>query len=423
MSNPHQTHQLSAIAIHNLKTPGAYLDGGGLYLLVTDTGSKRWVLRMQVNGKRRELGLGPLAKVPLKNARERAAEMRAQLFSGLDPVAERKRARTPAKVVVAPTFETCAHEVHRLRKAHMRNAKRRVQWIRQLETYAFPTVGTKPINEVTTADCMAILSPIWPVKRETARRIRQRLHNILDWARASGHRTGDNPVDLIGEALPKRRKRVRHFAALPYVEVAAFIAALRAGNADLMSKLAFEFLILTAARTGEVRFARRTELDLPRALWTIPAYDEATNRGMKMEREHIVPLSPRAVAIVEQALALYPKGDLIFPDRASGQAMSENRFLIARDALGYGTRCTPHGFRSSFRDWAAEETSFPAEVADMALAHAIKDEAEAAYRRGMLLAKRRDLMLAWADYIRPPTEIGAQSNNPTAKPAGVDRRD
>ena len=265
----------------------------------------------------------------------------------------------------------------------------------------FPTFGDKPIDQITTADVLSVLTPIWGMKPETARRIRQRLHKILDWARAAGHRSGDNPVDLVGEALPKQKRSKRHFNALPYGEVTTFVRDLRAGRADIMTKLAFEFLILTVARTKEVRFARWDEIDEQMKLWKIPGENEETGRGMKMGREHMVPLTQRMVAILKEARSIAPASMLIFPDVPSRRAMSENRFLVARDGLGYAKRCTPHGFRSSFRDWVSEETDFQSEVAEMALAHVIKSEVEAAYRRGKLLAKRRELMDAWAAYVEP----------------------
>ena len=386
-------NRLTSLAVQKLTEPGWHADGGGLYLEITASGRKRWALRITSRGKTRDFGLGPLHKVSLKDAREAAANYRSKIQQGLDPTEDKK-----PTMAAAPSLLACAHDVHRLRQAHQRNGKHVRQWMSQLEHYIPTQVAEKPINMITTADVMTVLSPIWGEKQETARRIRQRLKVILDWARASGFRTGDNPVDLIGEALPRQRRTKRHHAALPYPQVGAFITALRNGHADRMSKLAFEFLILTAARTSEVRFARRDEIDLTSQLWTIPGDNEVTKRRMKSGREHIVPLTPRMVEILKEAMKLVPVSDLVFPDRESGQPMSENRFLIARDALGYAKRCTPHGFRSSFRDWVAEETHFSSEVAEMALAHVVKSAVEAAYRRGDLLAKRRELMLAWERY-------------------------
>jgi integrase len=236
--------------------------------------------------------------------------------------------------------------------------------------------------------------------------VRQRISTVLEWARAAGFRSGDNPVALIGEALPRQKKTERHHAALPYPEVSAFIEKLRDGQVAPVTKLAFEFLILTAVRTTEARKARWDEVDWQAKTWTIPGNDAATGRRMKTEREHVVPLSVRCLQILEQARGLSKDHALIFPDSDSGRVMPENRFLVARDALGYDKdRCTPHGFRSSFRDWAAEETNISSEVVEMALAHAIPNKIEAAYRRGNLLAKRFALMEAWAAFACPAATV------------------
>ena len=245
-----------------------------------------------------------------------------------------------------------------------------------------------------------MLSPIWTTKPETARRVRQRIGVVLDWARAAGFRTADNPMPLIDDALPKLKRKERHHAALPYDQVHAFITELRAGQSAPVTKFAFEFLILTAARSTDVRNALWTEIDPIEKLWTIPGEDARTGRRMKSGRDHAVPLSNRCIEILTEARKL-SDSSRIFPDAGTGAALSENRFLNARDSLGYSKEeCSPHGFRSSFRDWAAEETNFPSEVVEMALAHTIKSKVEAAYRRGQLLTKRRELMAAWANYVR-----------------------
>ena len=386
-------HRLSALAVKNGKATGWYGDGGGLYLEVDGHG-RRWVLRIAVNGRRRDLGLGPTHKVSLAQAREQAAEYRSMAYRGLDPK-EAKRAKRKAAVVV-PTFEKAATEVHRARMKGWSNGKHVDQWINTLRDHAFPLLGAKPVNEVGTPEVLQVLTPIWLAKPETARRVRQRLKTVLEWARAAGHRSGDNPVDLIGEALPKSSKaNVEHHAALPFAEVAKFVAALRAGQSEPVTKLAFELLILTACRTIEIRRAKWEQIDWEAKTWTLPA------EAMKARREHVVPLSARALEILRAAKAIAGEatGGLIFPENQWGRPLSENRFLNARVAIGYGERCTPHGFRSSFRDWEAETTHFPSEVVEMALAHTIKSKAEAAYRRGDLLAKRRELMDAWAAYV------------------------
>jgi integrase len=369
---------------------GWYGDGGGLYLEVDGHG-RRWVLRLSIAGRRRDFGLGSLHKVTLSQARERAAEYRALAYQGIDPVASKPKIR---KVPAVPTFEQAANEVHRARAKGWSNGKHVDQWINTLRDHAFPMIGSRPVNTIGTPDILKVLTPIWIAKPETARRVRQRLKTVLEWARAAGHRSGDNPVDLIGEALPRNTaKRIEHHPALPFDQVAGFVRELRAGQSEEVTKRAFEFLILTAARTIEVRRARWREIDWDNKLWKRPA------ESMKARREHAVPLSPRAMEILAEAKRANGGAEdgLIFNEGT--RPLSESRFLNARAALGYRDRCTPHGFRSSFRDWAAETTQFSNEVVEMALAHTIKSKAEAAYRRGDLLAKRRLLMDAWAEFV------------------------
>jgi len=407
--DPQGIHRLSAAAVKYITAPGWHADGGGLYLEVEPSGRKRWAMRLTVNGKRRDFGLGPIHKVSLAEARERAVEYRSKAYRGIDPVADKRRAKAEARLR-APTFEEAARKVHERRRAMWSNGKHVDQWINTLRDHVFPIIGANPVDQIGTADVLDVLSPIWTSKPETARRVRQRLAVVLDWARAAGHRSGDNPVALIGDALPRHRQDPQHHPALPYAEVSRFIAQLRASNAEPISKLAFEFLILTAARTSEVRKARWSEINIEARTWTISGNDHV-GRRMKSGREHVVPLSLRCLAILELAQQLAEGSELIFPDTRSRRPMSENRFLVARDAIGYASdRCTPHGFRSSFRDWAAEETNFPAEVAEMALAHTTKSKVEAAYQRGPLLAKPAELMQAWAAYVCP---AGVDSNLPT----------
>lgn len=402
--NSQGIHRLSAAAIKHISESGWHGDGGGLFLEVDRNGRKRWAMRLTINGKRRDFGLGPIHKVSLAEARERAAEYRSKAHRGIDPSANRRVvAPSPASL----TFQEAAYRVYDQRRLEWRNGKHVEQWINSLCDYAFPFIGSTPVNEIATPEILQVLAPIWSSKPETARRVKQRLAIILDWARAAGHRSGDNPTRLLNDALPKHSRADRHHPALPYVEVPDFIAKLRLGNAESITKLAFEFLILTATRTADVRSARWDELDRNVATWTIPGQDAATGRRMKSGRDHVVPLSRRCVGILAEA-KVGSASEFIFPDIHTGRIMSENRFLVVRDGLGYdkGT-CTPHGFRSSFRDWAAEETGFPPEVAEMALAHAIKNKVEAAYRRGHLLAKRRELMAAWAEFCTPATKCSS----------------
>jgi integrase len=330
--------------------------------------------------------------VSLLEARARAAEYRSKAYRGIDPVADKCRPQEQPRRDIL-TFEQASRKVHEQRRSTWSNGKHVDQWINTLFDHVFPIIGSKYVNEIGTPDILNVLSPIWTTKPETARRVKQRIATVLDWARVAGHRSGDNPAELIGDALPRHKREQQHHAALPYSEVPQFIGKLRAGTSEPITKLAFEFLILTAVRTTEVRKAQWVEVDVSARIWTIPG------RHMKAGRAHVVPLSDRCLAILAHAKRLNPDQQSIFPDAHPGRTMSENRFLVARDALGYSKeQCTPHGFRSSFRDWAAEETTFPAEVAEMALAHTIKNKVEAAYRRGHLLAKRAELMEAWAAY-------------------------
>ena len=396
-------HRLSVAAIKYIKAPGWHADGGGLYLEVDPGGGKRWALRLTVNGRRRDFGIGSLHKVSLQQARETAARYRTLAYQGVDPIADKQRSKRTS----APSFEDVTRKVHAERRGSWSNGRHADQWLNTLRDYAFPLIGSTPVDDIGTPHILKVLTPIWNEKPETARRVRQRLAVVLDWARASGHRSGDNPVNLIGDALPRHKKNDDHLAALPYDQVPKFIALLRAGGAEAMTKLAFEFLILTAARTKEVQGARWVEIDLTGNMWTIPGADEH-GRRMKTGRTHVVPLSPRCIEILNAAKQIAPETDLVFPDATTGRTMLQARFRNARDALGTTRQvCTPHGFRSSFRDWAAEETPFPSEVVEMALAHSIKSKVEAAYRRGQLLVKRRDLMNAWAMYATTSSVVPA----------------
>jgi integrase len=382
----HPDRVLTAVQVRQTKVPGRHADGNGLYLLVEPSGAKRWVLRTIVHGRRRDIGLGSARLVSLAEAREKANLYRKTARAGGDPIAERRKAH-----VLMPTFEQSARLVHAHHSGAWRNPKHAAQWINTLGQYVFPVFGRRRLDQIDSADVLKALSPIWLSKPETARRVRQRIRAVFDWAKAAGHRTGDNPVDGIGRALPRHTDRGRHFAAMPYTEVPKFLRALRESGMDETTKLAFEFLILTAARTGEVLGARWDEVNLGSALWTIPA------ARTKTRREHRVPLAPRAVEIVRRAREVSAGSDFLFPGRSVHKPLSNMVFLKALERMKLDV--TAHGFRSAFRDWAAERTSFPNEVAEMALAHTIKDKAEAAYRRGDLLEKRRALMKTWCDYV------------------------
>lgn len=386
MAGRHPDRALTAVKVRQVTEAGRYADGNGLYLVVDPSGAKRWLSRIVVQGRRRDIGLGSARLIGLAEARERALAMRKVARDGGDPLAERLTQR-PA----VPTFAEAVERVHMEQAPSWKNPKHAAQWVTTLRTYANPHLGTKPVDQVETPDVLRALSPIWLSKPETARRVRQRIRTVLDWAQASGYRTGENPVAGVTRGLPRQANSKEHHAALPFAAVRGFITALRASNEGKIVKLAFEFLIHTASRTSEVLNATWTEIDEAEALWIIPA------ARMKAGREHRVPLTTATLAILEQARALANDGPFIFPGRGADKPLSNMALLMALRRLKVET--TAHGFRSSFRDWAAETTNIPREVAEMALAHTRENRVEAAYRRGDLLAKRRELMTLWSSYV------------------------
>lgn len=382
----HPDKALTSVRINALKDPGRHADGNGLYLVIEPSGAKRWLLRTVVQGRRRDIGLGGLSLVTLAEARAKALEFRKIARDGGDPLAERRQAQA-----VVPTFSEAAEQVHADHSASWKNPKHRDQWISTLRTYAFPHVGERPVNTLATPDVLRVLSPIWLSRPETARRVRQRMGTVLDWAKAAGYRTGDNPVEGVTRGLPRQTEREQHHAALPYAEVPGFVARLRSSDQGMIAQLAFEFLILTAARTAEVLGAVWSEIDENQALWTIPG------ERMKAGREHRVPLGSRAMDVLREAKLLAAGSSYVFPGRSTTKPMSNMVFLMSLRRMNMSI--TAHGFRSAFRDWAAETVNIPREVAEMALAHAVENRVEAAYRRGDLLAKRRELMELWSKFI------------------------
>lgn len=320
----------------------------------------------------------------LAEARDAASAIRKQLSQGVDPIAERKKARE-----VIPTFRTAAAQVHAEHKAGWKNGKHQAQWLTTLENYAFPALGDRLVSEIEGPAIRDVLANIWLSKPETARRVRQRIGTVLDWSYAKGYRLTEAPMRSLSKGLPRQPKKDGHFAAMSFAEVPQFVVALRERTSA--GRLALEALILTAARSGEIRGASWSELDLDRCLWTIPA------ERMKMARPHIVPLATQALAVFHRAEAIRsPSSDLVFPGLKSKRPLSDMTLLkVVRD-MSAGV--TVHGFRSAFRDWVAEETSYPGEVAEAALAHAISNKVEAAYRRTDFLEKRRSLMREWATF-------------------------
>jgi integrase len=400
-----RTGKLTALKADKVKAPGYYGDGGGLFLQVSKYGSKSWVFRFKANGRLREMGLGSLDTYSLAEARERARACRKLRDEGKDPIEERNAVRLAAKLDAAKamTFEQCAERYIAAHRAGWRNGKHRDQWSSTLATYVNPIFGALPVRAIDTAIVMKAVEPIWNEKPETASRVRGRIESILDWAAARGFRGGENPARWRGHLdhlLPKKTKirRVEHHAALAYPEIGAFMAELR--EQEGVGARALEFAISTAARTGEVIAAQWYEFDLAERLWTVPA------ERMKAGKEHRVPLSDAALAIIEE-LARVRHGDFVFPGGRADRPISNMAMTMTLRRMGRGD-LTVHGFRSTFRDWAADRTGFPAEVAEMALAHTISDKVEAAYRRGDLFQKRRQLMDAWVRFCTTAPAAGSR---------------
>ena len=396
-------NKLTPQSVRATAKPGRYSDGGGLYLAVRAGGSKQWIYLFRWRGKLTEMGLGGVLGVDLKEARRLAGEAREAVARGVNPLTARQASGA------IPTFGEAADAYVAVMARQWSNEKHRAQWSTTLTTDA-AKLRPVAVDQVTTEDVLGVLQPIWTVKPETASRLRGRIENVLDAAKAKGHRKGENPARWRGHLdhlLPKRQKLTRgHHAALPYGKVPAFVASLR--EREAMAALALEFLILTAARSGEVREAKWNEVDLKAKVWTVPA------ARMKAKREHRVPLSDRAAEILATVQVLSEgKADATIFQGADGGPLSINAFraLLLRMDLK-GSEVTPHGFRSSFRDWAGEVSSFPREVAEAALAHVVGDATERAYRRGDALEKRRELMVAWAQYCenRPAGKVVAFRN-------------
>jgi integrase len=395
--------RLSAVKVQALRTPGYYADGGNLYFRVADGGSRGWIFRFAIRGRTRDMGLGAYPDVTLAKARDLAADCRRMVAIGLDPIEARKekRAVDHLKAARSITFDQCSAAYIAAHETGWRNAKHRQQWTNTLKAYVSPVVGKLPVQAVDTGLVLKALEPIWRSKPETASRLRGRIEAILDWAKVREFRSGENPARWRGHLdhlLPAKSKvrQVKHHAALPYGQIGAFMAGLRDQPGG--AARAFEFLILSATRSGETLGAIWNEFDLAARLWTIPA------GRMKAGREHRVPLSAAALAVIEGVREVR-QGDFVFPGARQGRPLSEMALLMLLRRMGFG-HITVHGFRSAFRDWAAERTNFPREVAEMAFAHAIEDKVEAAYRRGDLLEKRRRLMSAWAEFCSKPSGAG-----------------
>jgi len=408
-----QEKRLSALAVTKVVKPGMYADGLGLYLRVGPTGAKSWVFRYRVGNGRRDMGLGPLHTVTLADARVKAAECRRQRLDNSDPLQVRDAALLAAKLedAKAMTFQNCAEAYISAHASGWRNAKHADQWRNTLASYAYPVFVDFPVQAIDTALIMKVLEPIWATKTETASRLRGRIECVLDWATVREFRRGENPARWRGHLenlLPKRQKvqKVEHHSALPYSEIGDFMTTLR--TQEGAAARAFEFLILTATRTSETIGATWGEVDFDAKVWTIPA------SRIKAGKEHRVPLSPAALSILER-MKNSGSGNHIFPGGQANTGLSNMAMLKLLERIGRSD-LTVHGFRSTFRDWVSERTSFPREVAEMALAHAISDKVEAAYRRGDLFEKRRKLMEAWYAYcntapIQSDKAVAIQGSN------------
>lgn len=386
--------ELGALEVGRLNSPGLHSVGGvaGLALQVTDRGARSWILRAMVGGKRRDMGLGGYPDVTLAGAKEKAREKRDQIDNGIDPIGVRraKKSALAAAVAGAMTFSDAASAYIAAMESGWKNAKHGQQWRNTLETYAYPVIGKVFVGSIEKEHILKILSPIWTTKTETASRLRGRIESVLDWATVSGYRKGENPARWRGHldvllAAPNKVRAVEHHAALDWREVGSFMAGLR--EREGIAARMLEFAILTVARSGEVRGATWAEFDLPGATWTIPA------DRMKAKKEHRIPLSDAAVKVLE---ALPRDGEIVFKS-PTGKQFSDAAMSKLLDRMGRAD-LTAHGFRSSFRDWAGETTAYPREVIEHALAHQLKDKAEAAYARGSMFEKRRRLMDEWAKF-------------------------
>ena len=387
--------KLTAKKIQGKLKPGMHNDGAGLYLRVSRTGGRSWILRCRVHGIKRDIGLGGISWVSLAEARDKARAFRKIARKGGDPLAE-KRAKEGV-----PTFEEAARQVWSEQVLPTaRNAKHRQQWINTLQNYAFPVIGNRRVDMIQSGDILRVLQPIWLEKPVTARRVRQRLRTVFDWSIAAEHRRDANPLAGIEKALPKQTDRAKHHEALPYAELPDLMERL-AGVAGV-AVLAIRFAILTSARSGEVRGARWAEIDLDAAVWTIPA------ERMKAKEEYRVPLTVEALAVLKHARGL--DGDLVFPGRLRERPLSDMPMAAVLKRLN--VPATLHGFRTSFRTWASERTNTPREIAERCLAHAVGNTVERSYSRSDLLEKRRTLMDRWARFCCPASadviEIGGR---------------
>ena len=396
---PKKAKELTALDVKRLSKPGRHAVGNiaGLLLVVKDTGAKSWILRTMVGGKRRNIGLGGYPEISLAKARDKAREMKEAIEKGIDPIEQRKARRMAlmASQNGRMTFAEAAQRCHEKKVAEFKNQKHAKQWIRSVERYAYPLIGRMAVEDVELEHVLDILQPIWMDKTETATRLRQRLEQVFNWATISGYRKSENPARWKGHLdailpTPTKIKKVRHMPALPWRDINAFVVDLR--KRDGIAARALEFIILTACRSGEARLATWDEIDFENRTWTIP------DERMKAGKEHKVPLVDDAIKLLRN-LPRFEESNYIFTAARGGPLSDMSISAVCRRMK---VDAVPHGFRSTFRDWAAENTNFPREVAEQALAHAISSQVEAAYRRGDLYNKRVKLMEAWTAFINKP---------------------
>lgn len=403
----HTIHKLTATRIARTTRPGYYGDGGGLYLQITSAGVKSWVFRYMLVGRARFMGLGPLHTISLAEARVHALDCRKQLLLGIDPLDAKHNEQTERRLaaVKSKTFDECSKAYIEAQQAGWKSAKHAAQWTNTLATYASPVFKKLPVAKIDTALVMKVLEPIWYTKTETASRVRSRIELVLDWAGVHKYRSGENPARWKGHLdmlLPKRSKvqKVIHHPALLYPQIGTFVAALREQPGT--AARALEFLILTATRTSEIIYAEAAEFDLGAKHWTIP------EGRMKKEKEHRIPLSARALAIIKPFIDAARRAGRqhVFPGGKIDQPLSNAAMSAVLDRMGIDPEnATVHGFRSTFRDWAGETTHHAREVIEAALSHQLEDKAEAAYARGTLFAKRMHLMNDWAKYCNTPPPV------------------
>ena len=392
-------NRLSQLEVTNAKV-GMHSDGGGLYLQVTRTQAgplnRSWLFRYSVGGRERQMGLGALTEVKLADARQKAAQCRQQRLDGIDPIEARSNARRSAEASCV-TFRRAFEIFYAVKRESLSNPKHAKQWRSTLDTYVFPSIGDRAVAEIEAREILDLLTPIWFAKPETARRVLQRMETVFKSAILRGYRQRVSPCVGVKEELGTRHQKVLNYRALPYQRIPAFLADLRISNSQPATRLAFEWLVLTATRSGETRLACWSEIDEPSRLWTIPA------ERMKAKRPHIVPLSSRCLEILKHARAMYPCSDLVFPGTKIGSALSDMTFTKVLRDIGYSEQATPHGMRSAFKDWCAEVAKVTDEVSEAALAHKIRQKVRAAYLRTVFLDERKKLMASWAEYCTGET--------------------